>query len=48
MKEQEKTLEKNNETEIISLPSNEFKKLVIKMITELRNRIELSMDHFNK
>lgn len=49
LKEQEKTLENiNNGIMIISLPKNEFKKLVIKMVTELRKRINLSMDHFNK
>ena len=44
MKEQEKIPEKiNNETEINNLLDNEFKTLVIKMLTELRKRIDLNM-----
>ena len=40
MKEQEKTPEKNNETEINNSPDKEFKALVIKMLTELGKRID--------
>ena len=38
----------NKELEINSLPDTEFKKLVIKMLTELRKRIDLNTDYFNK
>ena len=34
--------------EIKSLPDNEFKTLVIKILTELENKIDLSTDHFNR
>ena len=40
--------EKNNETEIISPLDNEFQKLVLKMLTELREGTNLSTDYFNK
>ena len=49
LKEQEKILEKvNNETEKNNLPDEEFKTLVIKMLTELGKRIALNSKHFNK
>ena len=49
MKEQEKILEKiNSEIEIICLPDNILKTLIIKMLSELRKRIDLSTGHFNK
>lgn len=34
--------------EKISLPDTEVKELVIKMLTELRNRTDLNTDYFNK
>ena len=49
MREQDKNPKKiNNETEINNLPDKEFKKLVIKILTELGKRIDLNKDHFNK
>ena len=49
LKEQEKNPEKiNNETEINNLPNKQFKTLVIKMLTELRKRIDVNSEHFNK
>ena len=48
MKEQEKTPEKNNETEINNSPDKEFKALVIKMLTELERRIDVHNEKFNK
>ena len=47
MKEQEKIFEKIVK-QIIFLPDNKFKTLIIKMTSELRKRIDLSTDHFKK
>ena len=47
--EHEKTPEKTtNETEINNLPDEEFKALVIRMVTELRRRIDEYSENFNK
>lgn len=40
--------EKITMKEKISLPDTEVKELVIKMLTELRNRTDLNTDYFNK
>lgn len=49
LKEQEKTLENiNNGIMIISLPKNEFKKLVIKILTQLRMITNINKNHVNK
>ena len=49
MKEQEKTPEKmNNEREVNNLSDEEFKTLVIRMLTEFRRRIEKHSENFNK
>ena len=46
MKEQKKTPEKlNDKTD--NLPDEEFKALVIKMLTELRKRLEAHSENFN-
>ena len=49
MKRQEKNPEKiNNKTEINNLPDKEFKALMIRMLTELRKRIDEHSENFNK
>ena len=49
MKEQDKTSEKElNEIEISNLPDKEFKVMVIKMLTELRRRMDEYIENFNK
>ena len=45
LKEQEKTSEKIIKQSLLDI---EFKKLVIKILTLLRRRIDLNTDHFNK
>ena len=45
LKKQEKP---TTETEINNLPDKKFKALVIRMLTELRNRIEEHSENFNK
>ena len=48
-KEQDKTSEENpNETEINYLPDKEFKAIVIKMLSELRKRIDEHSEKFNE
>ena len=48
-KEQEKTPDnKNNESEIISLSDTKIKKLLIKILVELRKRIDINTTPFNK
>ena len=42
-KEQEKTPEKTNKTEINNLPGKEFKALIIRMLTEYGKRIDKLM-----
>ena len=34
--------------QVISLPDTEFKKLVIKMLTELRKSININVDHLTR
>ena len=49
MKEQGKNpLEQTNEEEIGSLPVKEFRKMIVKMTQNLRNRIEKTQETFNK
>ena len=53
MKEQDKTPEKQlNEVEINNLPEKEFRKKIVKMIQDLRKRMEVKIekmqDMFNK
>ena len=49
MKEQNKTLEKKlKEMEMSNLPDAEFKILVIRMLNELRGRIDNFSENFNK
>ena len=49
MKEQGKTpLDLTNEEEIGSLPEKEFRIMIIKMIQNLRNRVEKIQGTFNK
>ena len=49
MKEQDKTLEKElRKMETRNLPDAEFKTLVIKMLNELRGRIDNLSENFNK
>ena len=49
MKEQNKTPEKElNKIETINLPEAEFKTLVIRMLSELRERVEGLSENFNK
>ena len=49
MKEQGKTSEKDlNEVEISDLPDKEFKIMVIKMLIELRRRMDEQSKNFNK
>ena len=44
MKEQDKTLEKLNEVEIRELPEKEFRIMIVKMIKDLRKRIEARIE----
>ena len=49
MKEQDKTSEKDlNEMEISNPPDKEFKVMVIKMLTELRRRVNKHSENLNK
>lgn len=49
LKEKGKSLKRtNNETEFTSLPDFKFKKVVIKMLTELRDIIDINADYYNK
>ena len=44
MKKQDKTLEKLNEVEIRELPEKEFRIMIVKMIKDLRKRIEARIE----
>ena len=49
MKEQDKTPEKQlNEVEIDNLPEKEFRIMIVKMIQDLRNRMEKMKEMFTK
>ena len=49
MKEQEKNQrDKTNEEEIGDLPEKEFRVMIVKMIQNLRNRMEKIQETFNK
>lgn len=48
LKDQEKSTETNNEIELTSLPDPKLKKVVIKMLNELRKIININADHCNK
>ena len=49
MKEQDKTPEKQvNEVEIGNLPEKEFKIMMVKMIQDLRKRMEKMLEMFTK
>ena len=49
MKEQDKTPEKQlNEVEIGKLPEKEFRIMIVKMIQDLRKRMEKTQEMFNK
>ena len=49
MKKQDKTSEKDlNEMEVSDLPEKEFKKIVIKMPTELGKQMDEESENFNK
>ena len=48
MKEQDKTPEELSELEISTLPNKEFKVLIIKMLSELRRRMDECCKKFNK
>ena len=49
MKEQDKTPERQlNEVEIGNLPEKEFRVMIVKMIQNLRNRMEKIQETFNK
>ena len=47
LKDKRKILKKTVK-QIKNLPDKEFKTLVIKMLTELRKRININSEHFNK